>query len=214
MEKMDKFKIAIYLAFKAFLIAAICLALFKRNWFNLWMSSLTLILSYLPNMFQKKFKIEYPSEFELMILFFLFGSFYLGDIHGFYEKFWWWDIMLHTSSGFMIGFFAYSLVYVLNKELDFLDISPFFVSLFSFSFAVALGVMWEIFEFFFDNTLGYNLQRRETGLFDTMLDLIVDSVGALIISVSCYFYLRFGKITFFTHKFAKRNSHLFKKKSV
>lgn len=65
---------------------------------------------------------------------------------------------------------------------------PGFVALFTFMFAVGLGAIWEIFEFAMDSFFGMNMQK--SGLVDTMWDLIVDSVGALVISVLGYGYLR------------------------
>ena len=62
------------------------------------------------------------------------------------------------------------------------------LALFSFSFAIAIGVVWEIFEFFMDISFGLNMQK--SGLIDTMGDLIVDSLGALLASGIGYFYLR------------------------
>lgn len=211
MIKADKLNQILSVVFRVFLVLAVVTAFFLHNWFNFFMSLLTLFLTYLPSIFQKKFKVYYPSEFETMILIFIFGALYLGEVRGFYNKFWWWDVALHTSSGIITGFFAFSLVYVLNKELKSVNLSPFFIALFSFCFALAIGAAWEIFEFGFDNTFSANMQRRETGVFDTMEDLIVDSIGAFLISISCYFYLKKGKSSFLAERFAEKNSEIFKR---
>jgi hypothetical protein len=91
--------------------------------------------------------------------------------------------------------------------------NPAFVALFSFAFAMAIGGLWEIFEFSMDNFLGLNMQK--TGLVDTMWDLIVDALGALFISVSGFLYMiRRNKysLTFSTiKKFIKKNKLFFKK---
>lgn len=95
------------------------------------------------------------------------------------------------------------LVYLIKKKkLDF-NLSPFFVALFSFCFAVTIGVFWEIYEFSFDGILGLNMQKfaLENGsrllgraaLMDTMKDLIVDSLGAFIMSVLGYISIKFKK---------------------
>lgn len=64
---------------------------------------------------------------------------------------------------------------------------PGFVALFAFVFAVALGALWEVFEFAMDSLFGMNMQKAilgdPSGLTDTMWDLIVDAAGALVIAV-------------------------------
>jgi uncharacterized membrane protein YjdF len=88
-----------------------------------------------------------------------------------------------------------------------MDISPLLVAVFSFTFAVTLGVMWEILEFSADVFLGsahqkWDLPETEkllgkiyqgSGLRDTMSDLIVDSIGALITSIYTYFMYKSKK---------------------
>ena len=94
----------------------------------------------------------------------------------------------------MIGALGFSIVTLLNKtEKVPMELSPLFVALFSFCFAVTLGVVWEFYEYTFDGLLGLNMQKfaLENGtlligraaLADTMMDLVVDAVGAFIMSV-------------------------------
>ena len=84
-----------------------------------------------------------------------------------------------------------------------MNLSPLFVVIFSFCFAVTLGVVWEIYEFTFDGVLGLNMQKfaLESGealigraaLVDTMKDLIVDALGAFIMSIIGYISLKYKK---------------------
>ena len=74
-----------------------------------------------------------------------------------------------------------------------MSLSPVFVALFAFCFAVSLGVIWEIYEFTADCFFYTNMQKfaLESGeplvgqqaLMDTMKDLVVDMAGALFVSV-------------------------------
>ena len=66
---------------------------------------------------------------------------------------------------------------------------PSFVCFFGVTFAVTLGVAWEVFEYVADivtateeNPYGVNMQSRETGVVDTMHDLIVDTIGAVVVA--------------------------------
>ncbi len=88
---------------------------------------------------------------------------------------------------------------------------PGFVALFSFLFAVATGAIWEIFEYGMDTLFGLNMQK--SGLVDTMWDLIVDTLGASIISLLGYVYMRRGTGSFLERwigKFVAGNPRLFR----
>lgn len=189
MRRVDKIKWVIYLSFRILLVAAGAFAVYTRDWLNLGLSIITLVLTFLPQMIERRFKLDYPSEFEMVILLFLFTSIYLGGIRDYYYKLWWWDILLHAFSGIIIGIIGFTLVSILNREKRLsMHLGPGFVALFSFSFAVAIGVIWEIFEFAMDSWFGLNMQK--SGLVDTMTDLMVDAIGALIVCVLGYLYLK------------------------
>ena len=94
----------------------------------------------------------------------------------------------------MLGALGFILVDLLNKDQKVhVNLSPFFISLFAFCFALAVGALWEIYEFSFDALLGLNMQKHttETGaalvgtaaLADTMKDIIVDALAALAVSI-------------------------------
>jgi uncharacterized membrane protein YjdF len=63
--------------------------------------------------------------------------------------------------------------------------NPGFVALFAFVFAIALGTLWEIFEFAMDQIFGLEMQKPmfgdPSGLTDTMWDMIVNAIGAGIV---------------------------------
>ena len=71
-----------------------------------------------------------------------------------------WDSYLHAFSGGMLGALGFALVTVLNDtERVAVRLSPIFVALFAFCFALAAGAVWEIYEYTFDGLLGLNMQR-------------------------------------------------------
>jgi len=189
MKKVDKIRFWLSLLFRILLVVAGVIAVFTTNWINLALAVFTMFLTFLPSIVERRYKLDLPSEIEILVLLFVYGSLYLGELYAFYEKFWWWDLFLHAYSGIMIGIAGFALVYVLNKEkkLTF-NLSPLFIAMFSFSFSVALGVMWEIFEFVMDSVFDFNMLK--SGLVDTMWDLIVDTSGALLVALIGYFYVK------------------------
>lgn len=187
-------------------------ALYTSQWFLAFLAGLALFLTYLPSIFEKKYKIILPIEFELLITLFIYASFYLGMIRDYYDYYWWWDIMMHTTSGVFLGFVGFLIVYTLNfeKKIE-LKLSPLFIALFSFIFAMAIGALWEVYEFTLDSIFGS--MHQLDSLTDTMWDLILDAVGALFVSILGYFYVKRVKIAIFDQlitKFVRKNPNLFK----
>ncbi len=186
-------------------------AIYERQWLTAFLILCILGLCLVPSMFGRRFRVRIPAEFELLTVLFIFASLFLGEIRGYYTRFWWWDIALHTSAGFLLGILGFLLAYVLNgHESIEMHMSPFFVALFAFCFSLAMGALWEIFEFGMDQFFGTFMQK---GLVDTMWDLIVDTVGAAVIATSGYFYLKTGKEHFLERwisRFVEANPRLFR----
>lgn len=165
---------------------------------------LGLVAMLLPSAVQKKFKISIPSNMLLLYTIFLYAAIYLGEVKSYYYNVSNWDTILHTFSGGMLGAIGFSFVSLLNEEKEVpMELSPAFVAVFAFCFAMTLGVIWEVYEFSFDGLLGLNMQKFafESGepligrfaLIDTMKDLIVDGVGAFVICVIGYISLKYKK---------------------
>ena len=102
-----------------------------------------------------------------------------------------------------MGFFGLMVVTILNRDRHLaVSLSPFFVCLFAFCFSVALGAVWEIYEFAADGLFGMNMQKfmladgtvlaGHAALADTMKDIIVDVLGSLLASTIGYFSIRKG----------------------
>lgn len=191
-EKQSRPRVIINWLFRLLFIAAAGIAAYNGDIINIALSVIALFLTFLPGIISRKLNANYPLEFEIIILLFICASMYLGEIKMYYARFWWWDIVLHSLSGVIISVIGFSLVYILNKEQNAeIKLSPKFIALFAFCFALAIGALWEIFEFAMDSFFRLNMQK--SGLIDTMWDLIVDAAGALVVCTLGYFYM-IGKI--------------------
>ncbi len=173
-------------------------ALINHRWFLAVLVTAIMLATAAPLLLGGYFKVYIPPEFQIMTVAFVFSTLFLGEIRGFYIRLWWWDIALHTSSGLLLGVLGFLLVYMLNENANVeLSMKPRFVAIFALLFAVALGAFWEIFEFSVDQCFGTEMQKEmlgdPSGLTDTMWDLIVDTLGALIISLFGWWYMRQGK---------------------
>lgn len=169
-----------------------CIAVFRFDWESIFIITMIIAVTLIPLRLSTRFKFFIPMEIEVMSVAIIYASLFLGEIANFYEMYWWWDIFLHSSSGFLFGVFGFLSIWVLNEDPKVhLKLSPLFMSLSAFSFSIVAGVLWEIFEFFMDQVFGFNMQK--SGLVDTMWDLIVVCVGAFVVAGFGYAYLKFGK---------------------
>jgi len=167
------------------------------DWLNVVLTALIFLLMLAPSFFKNRYKIYIPFDFDFAIVLFVFLTLFLGSLRNFYEKFPWWDSILHFQSGLLLGVIGFLLVYILNEQKSpKLVMSPGFVAFFAFCFSIALSGLWEIYEFFMDSVFGYSMQRN--GLQDTMWDIIVNVVGTLIISILGYFWIKRNKKLPFT----------------
>jgi uncharacterized membrane protein YjdF len=200
------------------LVAEIVVATWQQQWLAMVLTIGILLITLAPLLIGRFFRVFIPPEFVLLAILFVFASLFLGEVRGYYTRYWWWDIALHTSSGFLLGIAGFLLVHVMNEVEDInLYMRPGFVAFFAFLFAVAIGALWEIFEFAMDTLFGMNMQKPmlgdPSGLTDTMWDLIVDTLGALVISILGYRYVRTGKNESFLERwiqdFVKGNPDMF-----
>lgn len=154
----------------------------------------------LPGFLEKRFSIDIPHFMTVLYFIFLYCAIYLGEVWSFYYLIPHWDTILHAMSGAMLGAFGFVLVRTLAEaEKVKVELSPFFVSLVAFCFAITIGVVWEVYEFAGDGLLGLNMQKfrlpdgtllsGHAALSDTMWDLIVDALAALSVAVIGFFVL-------------------------
>lgn len=222
----------VYLTLRALVIVMLILQLWNRNFENVFLCALTLILLVMPSFIQVTFKVELPTTLEIIILIFIFAAEILGEISEFYLVFPFWDVVLHTINGFLAAAIGFSMVDLLNRSKKAVfNLSPLFTAIVAFCFSMTIGVIWEFFEFFMDQVMGYDMQKDtvihvirsvtldpagrnvpyvienitetavngvelglggylDIGLIDTMQDLIVNFIGAVVFSVIGFFYVK------------------------
>ena len=156
----------------------------------------------IPLLLERKFSFEMPNSMSIAYFVFLFCAIYLGEVRQFYYLVPRWDNILHCFSGAMLGAFGFTLVIILNDSKKVrVELNPYFVCLFAFCFALAVGAVWEIYEFLGDSIFGLNMQKFRledgtlligaTALKDTMHDLIIDALGALVVVVVGFFNIKY-----------------------
>jgi len=232
----------VYVILRVLVILCMVLQIFNRNYENVFLCVLVLILFMVPSILQMELKIELPTTLEIIILLFIFSAEILGEIQEYYIRFPGWDTILHTMNGFLMAAIGFSLVDILNRDerIKF-ELSPAFMSIIAFCFSMTVGVLWEFFEFGMDRILKFDMQKDtilhsfssvlldpaggnkaviltgindviingqslglggyiDIGLYDTMYDLMVNFIGAVVFCAIGYFYIKYKG----EGKFAKR----------
>ena len=203
----------VFYILRALVIVSLVRQIILDNYEGAFFCILTIVLLYVPSWVQVRLRIELPPPLEITILCFIFAAEILGEVNAFYVNVPHWDTMLHTINGFLAAAVGFSLVLLLNdnEKLTF-DLSPFFLAMVAFCFSMTIGVLWEFFEFGMDWFFHTDMQRDtvinaiysasldptrtnkvvavDIGLIDTMKDLLVNFVGAVVFSVAGYFYAR------------------------
>lgn len=191
----------IYYGMRTLVMLAIGGFLYRGEWESAFRAGLILLLMLVPSILKQRYRFYLPFALDLGIVSFIFGTFFLGHTHNFYNWFEYWDIIIHFQSGILLGITGFVLVYILNEHKRFnLDLSPGFIFLFATTFSIAFGAIWEIVEFMGDHWFRGSWQAS---LDDTMWDLVADSIGALIVSVSGYIWIRYHARLPFTPLFLR-----------
>ena len=167
------FKISIIVIAIAFLFRCI----FDPN-YSKWGGVIAgVILPFLPEIFSKLFRIKISYRVELMYYIFLILALSLGISADLYKTVPLYDKAVHTLSGAgtaLIGF--YMLRYFKAEKTP-----AVFRGMFMIFFSISVAVAWEFFEFFCDKCLGQHMQQLvTTGVDDTMFDMLVATIGAII----------------------------------
>lgn len=193
------------------LLGALLLSIVTLQWSLTFFAAQTLVFSLAPAIFSERFNVKLPIFFFTFVVVFLFATTFLGEQFDFYERFWWWDLVLHGSSA--VGFGLIGVIYVLMLfQGDRYAAPPLALAVIAFCFAITIGVGWEIYEFGMDLLFGLNMQK--SGLIDTMTDMIINAVGASVGAAAGYRYLTgrsFGGLSGLIDEFVRQNRRYFRK---
>ena len=227
----------VYFLLRFSVILVMVAQFFNKNFENVFLCVLTLILLLLPAILERSLRIQLPDTLEIIILLFIYAAEILGEIREFYTTFQGWDTMLHTLNGFLCAAIGFSLVDLFNRNERFsLSLSPVFMAIVAFCFSMTIGVLWEFFECMMDQLFLLDMQKDaviqnissvmldptggnnpvairgitdvivvteageqialglggylDVGILDTMKDLAVNFVGAVVFSFIGFFYVK------------------------
>lgn len=115
-----------------------------------------------------------------------------------------WDILTHTLSATIVAAAGYAVVRAIDLHTDEIYLPPKLMFAFILLFVLAFGVVWELGEFALDlsaQRFGIEAVLSQHGIDDTIVDLVFDFVGAVVVAVWGSVYL-----TDVSHRIADRFS--------
>lgn len=167
----------VYVVLRMLVILMMVLQIFNKNYENVFLCILTLLLLFVPSFIQINLKIELPTALEITILIFIFAAEILGEIQAYYIRFPFWDTALHTINGFLAAAIGFALVDILNRSKKFsIQLSPVFVAIVAFCFSMTIGVLWEFFECSMDLFFGLDMQKDT--IVHSIHSVMLDPAGA------------------------------------
>jgi hypothetical protein len=109
-----------------------------------------------------------------------------GSEFSFYRSLWWWDHLTHALSSSIVAATGYATARAFDEHSDAVRLPSRFMFVFILIVVLAFGVFWEVIEFSlaeFATLVGGDAPLTQYGLEDTMLDLVFDTVGAVVVAV-------------------------------
>ena len=139
MLREHKSSFIVYMTLRILVILMMILQFFNKNYENVFLCILTLLLLIVPSLIQINLKIELPTALEITILIFIFAAEILGEIQSYYIKVPSWDTALHTINGFLMAAIGFALVDILNQSKKVsMKLSPLFVAIVAFCFSMTI----------------------------------------------------------------------------
>ncbi len=157
------------------------------------------ILQFFP---EKSFLRKISPRFQDFTVVQIFLASFLGAFKDFYYTVWWWDSAIHIVGGGICMALGYEIFTAIQKKYE-KPVPAVIIVFAAFCFSFFAGVVWEIFEFLFDQFTGSDSQHwcyanadgarsifsytpERFPIMDTMIDLICNTVGAIVFSIFLY----------------------------
>ncbi|MFP4591641.1 MAG: hypothetical protein ACLFM8_09300 [Halobacteriales archaeon] len=111
---------------------------------------------------------------------------------GFYTYVGWWDHLTHALSASLVAAVGYVLVRAIDLHIEEINLPRRVMFVYILVFVLAIGVVWELFEFALDlfaEATGVMPPLSQFGLEDTVNDLLFNAFGAVLVAAAGQLYL-------------------------
>ncbi len=180
-------------SFAVFCVVMAVYNLFFSTPYYVFLSFLGLALTFVPWIAGKVIRLQEDYLLRFTSHLYILVTFGIGMIFNGYDRIPYYDKIMHTLTGVIFALCGLIAFYVLKpRKQGKIEIEPkefWQAAVFSVGFATIIAVGWEIVEFVLNLILHNDPQHvLETGVTDTMMDMIVCLIGSLIFLIPMYRY--------------------------
>ena len=114
------------------------------------------------------------------------------DFATLYGATWWWDHMTHALSSSLVVGSAYAVTRAFQGHTEYIRLGPKLTFANLLVFVMAFGVFWELIEFYIAvgaALFGVPQVLTQYDLDDTVLDLVYNTIGGLLVAIFGTTYL-------------------------
>lgn len=203
-----KWALVVYLAACA---ALLIFHLTRRDWYQAAQSVLSMALCAIMPLLYRVTPLRRVYQIDLMVLIFAFIAHTLGTAAEFYHIFHGYDKVMHTLSGALTMMLALPMFYLLKRPHVVEERDCALAIAFCLAVTLSVGGLWEIAEFWINFFTGIDVQVvAETGVADTMYDMMVCLIGGIAVVPSMAAFYRKGREGFIMRaltSFVAQNFH-------
>ena len=156
--------------------------IFHSTVYYVFLAFVSPLLLLIPFAVDLVFKLKPAYSMHLLIHIFLWMAFMGGMVYDGYIRWPLYDKITHMMSGVLFAVIGICVYYFFKRRQEVHPSDYALVSYFAVSFAMASSVIWEIYEYLFNFIFPTDPQHvLDTGINDTMQDMIACLLGALIV---------------------------------
>ena len=194
----DRTQAVLVRGLQAVMVAILGIGLYSGNLGIAFNAAVGLLVTQLPAVLERRYQIVMDVALVLWITLAMFlhalGTVpFLGpDFGSLYGTTWWWDHMTHALSSSLVVGSAYAVTRAIQSHSEHIRMGPKFTFVYLLVFVMAFGVFWELIEFYIAvgaRLFGVPAVLTQYGLEDTVLDLVYNTIGGLLVAVFGTAYL-------------------------
>ncbi|MGA9402603.1 hypothetical protein [Haladaptatus sp.] len=179
---LSSYRLVRYLQFAIASVAFV--GLVTRNVGVLINGSFALGVTFLPGVLKRDYRLSLSPTLTLWIT--VAVCLHAIGMLGLYDEVWWWDHLTHLLSATLVAGVGYATARAFDEHSDAVYFPPRFMFVYVLLFTLAAGVIWEVLEFTTRASAGFIGVKPvliQYGLSDTIVDLIFDAAGAVLVAL-------------------------------
>lgn len=163
--------------------------LFIRNPSIIFTSFIGFFMTCIPYLIGRRIQVTLPWEVNFLIAFAIFLHVVGYSQHLYILLYPYFDKFAHFVSSITVAVLAFVSIILINR-FSCTKLPRWQIFFYIVIFTMAIGAFWEIFEYLMDTFFGaYLTKSLQHGIDDTMIDLILDLLGGIVIGFFGVWYI-------------------------